>query len=500
MRMGRRGAEVVETRLAGRAEGTLAVDPRSIDAAGWLVLAALAVVVVGQGGFYLQDRTVTEILVLLGGGLLVTGGFAARRLRQLRWALMGLGAAAASTAIAGLVDGHPRGVPGIILLIVCLAVAVMASAPPAAGARRLMADAVLWVGAFAAMSGWIGVAFHVAPLGHVDAGLWRAATTVTYSNASAAILSMLGLWALARLSTTPASRGGVQVWNGVAVIVLTGLGATVSRAGFASFAVGLVVLGALGGFRSLARRGWPAVAGAAVGAAGLVPGMRSPGPERPVWAVLGLVAGLAVALTIGSLPDSLRGRARGRVWLAGLLMCAVGAAVFGAVTGHLHVWSGRLSLSSPDRGQAAKAAMHLWKSHLAAGVGPGRTVLIWVEAGHRLVFDRFAHDEYLQWGTEQGIIGIAGLVGLVVGAGLTLVRGWLEKVPDGGDGTLRGLRAGAVAGLAAFFFHSGFDFLWHVPAVLLVAAVGIGLAAPTGRLEEQYKTNEPLPKRRLHAS
>jgi hypothetical protein len=47
-----------------------------------------------------------------------------------------------------------------------------------------------------------------------------------------------------------------------------------------------------------------------------------------------------------------------------------------------------------------------------------------------------------------------------------------------GTGALQG---GAVAALVAFAVHSGFDFLWHVPAAALMAAVVIGLtsALPT---------------------
>jgi hypothetical protein len=38
--------------------------------------------------------------------------------------------------------------------------------------------------------------------------------------------------------------------------------------------------------------------------------------------------------------------------------------------------------------------------------------------------------------------------------------------------------AGVVAGLSALAVHSGLDFLWHLPAIPLTAAVLAGLAAP----------------------
>jgi hypothetical protein len=42
--------------------------------------------------------------------------------------------------------------------------------------------------------------------------------------------------------------------------------------------------------------------------------------------------------------------------------------------------------------------------------------------------------------------------------------------------------AGVVAAAAAFVVHSGFDFVWHLPAVLLTVTllVGVVLPAPDG--------------------
>jgi hypothetical protein len=36
-----------------------------------------------------------------------------------------------------------------------------------------------------------------------------------------------------------------------------------------------------------------------------------------------------------------------------------------------------------------------------------------------------------------------------------------------------------VAGVTAFAVHSGFDFVWQVPAIPLTVAVLVGLAAPS---------------------
>jgi len=49
------------------------------------------------------------------------------------------------------------------------------------------------------------------------------------------------------------------------------------------------------------------------------------------------------------------------------------------------------------------------------------------------------------------------------------------------------LRAGAIAGLVCLALHSGFDFLWHVPAVPMLAAVAIGL---TSRLDSEVRSQQ----------
>jgi hypothetical protein len=46
--------------------------------------------------------------------------------------------------------------------------------------------------------------------------------------------------------------------------------------------------------------------------------------------------------------------------------------------------------------------------------------------------------------------------------------------------------AGVMAGLSALAVHSGLDFLWHLPAIPLTAAVLAGLTAPP--LEERRES------------
>jgi O-antigen ligase len=206
--------------------------------------------------------------------------------------------------------------------------------------------------------------------------------------------------------------------------------------------------------------------------------MAASGPARPWWAALGLAAGLFVGTRrLPRLRGGPRLARRARLWvLGGLAAVGVGAALSVAIVGHSGPWAGRLSFASPARSTLASVAFGMWRSHLWTGVGPGRAVFIWSDAQHQLFFDRYAHDEYLQLAVEQGVVGLAGFAALAAGIVATVRR----RRPAGGglDTDLAALRAGAIAGLAAVAVHSAFDFLWHVPAIPLFAALAIGLAAP----------------------
>ncbi len=479
-----------------------------------LVLAALATVTLGQGGYYRRVSTVAGVLLVIAAAAL----FARRRFAGFRlagWALAGLGAMLATTVLTAVVDGHPASALGPIALLTGLAVIVTVVSAANAAVRRQLTDTTLLLGVLLAATAWVGVAFHVRPLGHPDGGLWRAATTVTYANAAAAILGPLALWALARATTRHASARHGWTTRASAVLLIAGLGATLSRAGVAGFVAGLIVLSALLDFGVVWRTAGSVVLGGSIAAIALAPGMPDLRVAQPLWALLGLVVGLAVGVVgvvdVDDAAGSARGHAvavRGRsrasrldqrriAWGIGLAGVAVVAAIAVGFRGHVSAWSGRFTLSSPDRSTLASVALHMWHTHLVTGVGPGRALFVWTTPFHVLVFDRYAHNEYLQVAVEQGLIGLLGLAAVAAGVLATLFGGRRRAARRGSrsrheetaeTADLRVIRAGAIAGLVCFALHSGFDFLWHVPAVPMIAAVAVGLAS---RLEAGAPSQPP---------
>jgi O-antigen ligase len=106
------------------------------------------------------------------------------------------------------------------------------------------------------------------------------------------------------------------------------------------------------------------------------------------------------------------------------------------------------------------------------GVGPHRFAETSPTALREPIDTRWAHHELLQFGAETGVVGL--LLGLTMLLWCFAVFWWAER--DRGA-------AIAVLALAAVSIHSMVDYVFHFPAIGLVAAalVGSGSAAPAAR-------------------
>jgi O-antigen ligase len=135
------------------------------------------------------------------------------------------------------------------------------------------------------------------------------------------------------------------------------------------------------------------------------------------------------------------------------------------------ITSSRLSFSSSDRVQGARAALRLAERRPLTGAGPGRAALFWADADGRTLTVRYVHNEYLQVLAELGAVGLALLLAFLV---VVARMAWRGREAVGSPASW----AGVVAALVALAVHSGLDFLWHLPAIPLTGALLIGLTTP----------------------
>jgi O-Antigen ligase len=455
---------------------TLAATHQPVDSLpphALLLIVALVVAVAAQGAYYGAGQQVVAVVLLLAL-------FAALRARP--WsrddallAPVGTGAAlAAWTAVSATVAGDVTAALPVIALLAGVMVVLLAVRRLTRGQRDALAAAVVTVGGLVAATGWVGIAWRVTPWALADQGLWRAATTLTYANAAAGLLVPLALLAVARLAARPGVPATMAAW-----LLLVGAGATLSRGGALALAVGAAVLATLFGPGRTLRAAGPPTLGAVVALAGLAPSMPASSPPRPALAAAALVVGVGVAVGASRLHIQQVALALAAAVLAACVALAVGGRAADAAA---TVTSTRLTIASPDRAAAARAALRIALERPLTGTGPNRAVLTWVQNGRR-VTSRYAHNEYLQVLAELGLVGLALLVVLLASLAWTVWRG-PPHAPSAA------VWAGAAAGLAALAVHSALDFLWHLPAIPLVGAVLAGLVLPTA-LDQEGGTRPP---------
>jgi O-antigen ligase len=195
--------------------------------------------------------------------------------------------------------------------------------------------------------------------------------------------------------------------------------------------------------------------------------MPAAGPARPALALAGLAAGLGLAAVLSRL------RAVAAVALVvGGLGCLAAAAVAGQVGDSARlVTETRITLASPDRSGAVGAALRVGAAYPLTGSGPGQADLRSRGADGGIRIFGYAHNEYAQVAAELGLVGLVLLAILLVALARLLWRACAAGPPVAGW-------AGVVAATAAFAVHSGFDFVWHLPAVVLTVTLLAGAIVP----------------------
>jgi hypothetical protein len=458
--------------IAGASPAEAGVDGASerwtTGLAGLLLLVAVVAGLLGQGAFYARVRWYLGVLVAAAAVLALVAWPPTRDDARLP-PLVAAVALAAWAVLDAALHGIPAAGAGPALLLLGLVAVLLVCRRLGPEDREVLLLGLVAVGLLVALAGWVGVAGRVGSWAWLGDGIWRASSTLTYPNAAAAVLVPLALVALARLVDAPGSLPLVLAATGL----LAGAAATLSRAAALALAVGLVLLAGLRGPRRTARAALGPCLGALVALGGLVPSMPAAAPARPALALAGLGAGLALAAVL----KRLRAVAAVALVLGGVLAgcLAVAAAAGGVSDAAGLIVKTRITLASPDRSGAVGAAMRVAAEHPLTGTGPGRADLRsrGADGGTRIF--GYAHNEYAQVAAELGGVGLALLAVLLVTLGRLLWRARTAGPPVVGW-------AGVVAATAAFAVHSGFDFVWHLPAVVLTVTLlaGVILPAPEG--------------------
>jgi hypothetical protein len=141
--------------------------------------------------------------------------------------------------------------------------------------------------------------------------------------------------------------------------------------------------------------------------------------------------------------------------------------------------SGRADASASYRVEAARATLRLLAAHPVAGAGLG--AFADAVTAHKLVHGevRLTHAETdaLELASEVGLVGL-GLAGLLAAA---WARGLRERWRRGRDPYRRDVAVAAACAAGALLVHSLFEFGLRQPALALVCASLLGLAASPPR-------------------
>ena len=454
------GSDVPPSDVASPAAG--------LPVATLLVVAALAAAVIGQGGYYRTGQRVLAVLLVAAAILALRSGRpSAARLRP----IVGIGAAlAAWSVVSSALAGDVAAALSTVLILAGAFIVVLTCVALDDEQRDQLAVAVVGLGVLVALSGWAGVAWHRAPWGLTDQGLWRAATTITYANAAAGFLAVVALLSLARSTRSPSS----VLASGATCVLLTGLGATLSRGGALSFVVGTLVLARLVGVSVLLRAAATPAIGAVVALAGVWPSIPESAPAQPGVAGVALVLGLVVSVGGARLGH----RPLLALAVAGPLVLTVVVASGPGKDATRKVAEVRFSVTSSDRAEETRAALQVAARQPLIGVGPGRADLSWERSDGAVLAARYAHNEYLQILAELGVVGLGLLLAL-----FAMVARIVRRCRP--SDSLRPVWGGAVAGLVALCVHGLFDFGWHLPAIALTGALLVGIVTSSERKEQQ---------------
>jgi hypothetical protein len=316
-------------------------------------------------------------------------------------------------------------------------------------ARQVAGLGVACLGAAGAVVGFLGLTFRWFPMAMPAQGLWRLATTLTYSDAAGLVLAMCLLVALGTDVQPRLVRVAVCLCAG-------GLLATQSRGAYIAFACGCLLVP----WRRYVQFVVPLAAGVGLGVAAVA---SSPDPGRVLWLAAVLVAAVGVSAAASKPVPAVVASPKVRAVAVVVLLCILAAA---ALLAHHEIGVRAFAPSDQDRSIEWATALHQWGSAPYFGVGPDRLLVFHAADGSSA---HFAHNEYLQIGADAGAVGLA----LLLACGVAVLR--VVRRFDV-------LSSCACAALVCWVVAGVFDFDWHLAFVGALGGWCAGLATK-GRLE-----------------
>src|SRR5204863_10182740 len=123
---------------------------------------------------------------------------------------------------------------------------------------------------------------------------------------------------------------------------------------------------------------------------------------------------------------------------------------------------GQTTPQSEDRDEVARYALRMWKDFPLVGSGLGSFPAVFprYSAEGTVLSYTHAHNDYLEFAAEAGVLGLAMLGLMVLMSFLVALRAqYLRRDP-----VMRGISFASLMGIIALMIHSSVDFNLQIPA------------------------------------
>lgn len=131
-------------------------------------------------------------------------------------------------------------------------------------------------------------------------------------------------------------------------------------------------------------------------------------------------------------------------------------------------------LETEDRDEIARSALNLWRDYPAFGSGLGSFHAVIPGYWGDIPGSPYthAHNDYLQFAGEVGVIGASLLGAMLLMSLLAALRAQQVRT----DPLMRGISFGSLMGMIALMIHSAVDFSLQIPAIALTFMLVLALA------------------------